>query len=241
MSAIAAARIAALILLFAVCAPLHIVSKALSGSSGWPRRFLASAAWLCGARVRTVGGPIAGHTLLVCNHISWLDIPVLAGATGCAFVSKAELGHPLICWMADQNHTLYVEREKRGETARQAQAVARKLEEPQPLAIFPEGTTGPGTHLLPFRSALFEAVAPLPPGVSVRPVAVDYGAASEIGWYDERGKDNVLRILARKRPIPVTVRILDPLPPIDDRKALARAAREAILAELPSSRGTAHL
>lgn len=242
MNAIAAARIAALILLFAVCAPFHVVSKALFGRSGWPRRFLASAAWLCGARVRTVGGPSARHTLLVCNHTTWLDIPVLAGATGCAFVSKAELGHPLICWMADQNHTLYVQREKRGEAARQAQAVARKLEEPQPLAIFPEGTTGPGTHLLPFRSTLFEAVAPPPPGVTIRPVAVDYGAvAAEIGWSDERGKDNVLRILGRKRPILLTVRILDPLPPFEDRKALAHAAREAILAALPSSRGTAHL
>jgi lyso-ornithine lipid O-acyltransferase len=242
LNAIAAGRIVALILLFAVCAPLHIITKALFGRSRWPRRFLARAAWLCGARVRTTGGPIAPRTLLVCNHTSWLDIPILAGATGCAFVSKAELGHPLICWMADQNHTLYVQREKRGEAARQAEAVARKLEEPQPLTIFPEGTTGPGTRLLSFRSSLFEAVAPSPPGVTVRPVAIDYGeAAPEIGWYDEPGKNNVLRILGRSRPIPIIVRILDPLPPMNDRKALAAAAHRAIADALSSSPGTAHL
>lgn len=230
-------RIIALLLWFALCAPIHIVTKALFGRSGWPRRFLAGADRLCGARVKTVGDPIRPHTLLVSNHTSWLDIPVLAGATGCAFVSKAELGHPLIHWMADQNHTLYVRREDRRNAATQAAAVEDKLGQPQPLAIFPEGTTGPGTHLLPFRSTLFAAVAPPPADVEVRPVAIDYGAdAPEIGWFDEPGKDNVLRVLGRKRPLPVTVRLLDPLPPMDDRKALANAARQAIAQALSSSR-----
>lgn len=229
-------------MLFAICAPLHILTKALLGGSGWPRRFLAFAAWICGARVTVTGGPIAPHTLLVCNHTSWLDILVLAGATGCAFVSKAELGHPLIHWMADQDHTLYVSREKRRQAAHQAEAVARRLQEPQPLGIFPEATTGPGTHLLPFRSTLFGAVAPPPPRVSVRPVALDYGAAAaEIGWHGESGKDNVLRVLGRSRSIPVTVRILDPLEQTGDRKALAAAAREAIVAALSSSRSGARV
>jgi 1-acyl-sn-glycerol-3-phosphate acyltransferase len=239
---IAAARIIALVLLFCLCVPLHLVTKALFGRSGWPRRFLGWSAWICGVRVQATDAPIGPHILLVCNHTSWLDILVLAGATGCAFVSKAELGHPLIHWMAEQNHTLYVRREKRSEAADQAETLRRKLRDPQPLAIFPEGTTGPGTQLLPFRSTLFEAVAPSPPGVSVRPVAIDYGdAAPEIGWFEESGKDNVLRILSRKRRIPVTVRILDPLPRMNDRKALAHAAREAILDALPSSRRSAHL
>jgi len=185
---------------------------------------------------------LAPHTLLVCNHTSWLDILVLAGATGCAFVSKAELGHPLIHWMADQNQTLYVRRDHRRGASHQAEAIARKLRDPQPLALFPEGTTGPGTHLLPFRSTLLSAVTPLPKGVIVRPIAIDYGeAAPEIGWYEEPGKDNVLRILGGTRPIPVIVRILNPLPPMDDRKALAHAAREAIVEALPSSRRAAHL
>src|SRR5579884_1370286 len=120
-------RIAALLLLFAVCVPLHILTKAALGPSGWPRRFLGCSAWICGARVRTEGMPIAPHTLLVCNHTSWLDILVLAGATGCAFVSKAELGHPLIHWMADQNGTLYVKRNDRRGAAQQAEAISRKL------------------------------------------------------------------------------------------------------------------
>ena len=82
----------------------------------------------------------------------------------------------------------------------------------------------------------------MPSEVTVRPIAIDYGeAAPEIGWYHEPGMHNVLRILSRTQPIPVTVRILNPLPVMDDRKALANAAREAILGALPSSRRSAHL
>lgn len=192
--------------------------------------------------MRVTGGPLNPHTLLICNHVSWLDIPVLGGATGCAFVSKHELGHPLVHWMADQGPTLYVRRDRRRGAPDQAEAIAQRLEEPQPLALFPEGTTGPGTRMLPFRSTLFSAVAPPPPGVTVRPVAIDYGeVAPEIGWHDESGKDNVMRTLGRTRAITVTVRLLDPLPPTDDRKALANAARAAIDDALSSSSRSGNL
>jgi 1-acyl-sn-glycerol-3-phosphate acyltransferase len=189
-----------------------------------------------------VGKPLAPHSLLVCNHVSWLDILVIGSATGCAFVSKHELGHPLVHWMADQGETLYVRRDDRRGAGGQAEAIARKLREARPLALFPEGTTGPGTEMLPFRSTLFAAVAPAPAGVEVRPVAIDYGdAASDLGWYEEPGKVNVLRTLGRLRAFPVTVRLLDPLPPMGDRKALAHAAREAIARWLTSSGARARL
>jgi len=180
---------------------------------------------------------VGPHTLLVCNHTSWLDILVLGGLTGCIFVSKHELGHTFVHWMADQADTLYVRRDHRRGAPDQAESIAAQLRDPQPVAIFPESTTGPGTHLLDFRSSLFAAVAPAAPKVTVRPVAIDYGElAGELGWYGEPGKANVLRILGRRRSIPVTVRFLDPVPRSDDRKAVASAAREAIEAALTSVR-----
>ncbi|HEX5257381.1 MAG TPA: lysophospholipid acyltransferase family protein [Sphingomicrobium sp.] len=179
--------------------------------------------------MRLEGARIQPHTLLISNHVSWLDILVLGGATNCAFVSKDELGHPLIHWLADQNGTVYVKRTHRKGAKDQAIAIAKALEGSKPVILFPEGTTGPGTHLLPFRSTLLEAANFAAKDVAIRPVVMDYGrAASEIGWFVESGRDNVLRLLGRKGTLPVTVRVLPPLDRTGDRKQLAHEAREAI-------------
>ncbi len=229
-------RLSGLLLLFLACLVPHLITRALAGRSAWPRRFLAAAAWIVGARIRSVGEPVRPHTLLVCNHVSWIAILAVAAATGCRFVSKDELGHPLVHWMADQNSTLYVRRSHRRGSADQANAIAAALRQPQPVALFPEGTTGPGDQLLPFRSTLLAAADPAPPGVEVRPVAIDYGpAAREIAWHGEKGKDNVLRMLGRKGALPVVVHLLPPLGPVGDRKRLANEARERIAAALAAS------
>jgi 1-acyl-sn-glycerol-3-phosphate acyltransferase len=222
-----------LVLWFLACAPIHIATRLIAGRSPWPQRFLGTAAWIIGARVSVDGTPIRGHTLLIANHTSWLDILILAGATDCAFVSKDELGHALIHWLADQNDTVYVKRTHVKGAKDQAVAVAKSLEGAKPVAVFPEGTTGPGTHLLPFRSTLLEAANYAAKDVQVRPVAIDYGAAKrEVGWWEESGKDNVLRLLGRRGPLAVTVHLLDPLDRAGDRKQLAQQARDAIAARL---------
>ncbi|HEX6660578.1 MAG TPA: lysophospholipid acyltransferase family protein [Sphingomicrobium sp.] len=180
-----------------------------------------------------VGQPIGRHSLIIANHTSWLDILILAGATNCAFVSKDELGHGLLHWLADQNGTVYVKRSHVKGARDQAIALAGALESEKPVTMFPEGTTGPGTHLLPFRSSLLEAVNYAAKDVQIRPIAVDYGAAaSEIGWWHEPGKANVLRILGRRGGLPVTLHLLDPLSRAGDRKQLAQQARDAIAAKL---------
>jgi 1-acyl-sn-glycerol-3-phosphate acyltransferase len=199
------------------------------GRSLWPRRFLAAAAWIIGARI-TVKGPRAGrHTLLLANHTSWLDILVLGGSTGCAFVSKDSLGHPLIHWLADQNATVYVKRTHRKGAKDQAIALARALERDKPVVVFPEGTTGPGTHLLPFRSTLLEAVNFVAKDVKIRPVAIDYhGERARVGWYHELGRNNVLRLLGRRGTLPVRVHLLPALDHGGGRKQVTQQARDAI-------------
>jgi lyso-ornithine lipid O-acyltransferase len=237
-------RIAGLVLLFVTLAPIHILSKWLLGRSPWPSRFLATATWICGVRSRLTGDPLEPHTFVIVNHTSWLDILILGGSAGCAFVSKAEVQRTtLIGWLADQNRTVYIERAERGSAHRQVEQVAEALDHPQPLAVFPEGTTGDGRHLLPFRSTLLHAVAPPPPGASVRPVAVDYGDhADVVGWHSgEPGMANVMRVLGHRGTMDVTVRLLPPLPADNDRKALARHARQAIAAALSSVRAPTSL
>lgn len=231
-----------LLLLVTACVPPHLVSKLLTGRSRWPRRFLAGAARICGARVSVRGEPVQPHSLLVANHISWLDILVLGSATGCAFVSKDNLGHGVIHWLADQNGTLYVRREHRKGARTQALAVGAALERDRPIAVFPEGTVGPGDHLLPFRSTLLEAVNFARKDIHVRPVAIDYGAATrDISWHGETGRENMLRVLGRKGRFAVTVNLLSPVERGNDRKSLARETREAIGAALASSRAPADL
>ena len=222
-------RVLVLVLWFLACAPLHLTTKLATGRSGWPRRFLRVGARIVGMRASVDGAPIRGHTLLIANHSSWLDILILAGTTNCAFVAKDSLGHPLLHWLADQNATVYVKRTHVKGAKDQAIALAKALEGDKPVAVFPEGTTGPGTHLLPFRSTLLEAANYAAKDVEIRPAAIDYGeAAAEVGWWEEPGKDNVLRVLGRRGDLPVIVHLLPALDRTGDRKQLAHQAREAI-------------
>jgi 1-acyl-sn-glycerol-3-phosphate acyltransferase len=222
-------RIAGAALLFAAVAPIHILTRMILGRSGWPHRFLVAAAWIIGVRARVTGHRPGRHALLVANHTSWLDILILGGKLRSTFVSKDELGHPLIHWLADQNATVYVKRGHVKGARDQAIALAKALEGDKPVTVFPEGTTGPGTHLLPFRSTLLEAANFASRDVRVRPIAVDYGAArAEIGWFEEKGADNVKRILGRRGTLSVTVHLLAPLNGRLDRKQLTHEAREAI-------------
>jgi 1-acyl-sn-glycerol-3-phosphate acyltransferase len=225
-----------------VCVPLHLLTRLALGRSGWPPRFLGAVGWIMGARVRVRGDLPGPHSLLLSNHVSWLDILVLGGATRCAFVSKDNLGPGFAHWLADFNNTVYVDRDNRRTAKNQAVTIAQALERDQPVALFPEGTVGPGDQVLPFRSTLIEAVNFARRDVEVRPVAIDYGAAAtEISWFEQSGRDNVLQVLRRRGTLPVTVTILPPLERTGDRKALARAAQAAIAKTLASSRGATPL
>jgi 1-acyl-sn-glycerol-3-phosphate acyltransferase len=136
----------------------------------------------------------------------------------------------MLKWIADQNATVYIDRNDRRAIPEQAKAMRQALQTGQPIALFPEGTVGDGGQLLPFKPSLLSAVAPAPEGVTLRPVAIDYGGLAHIfAWQPgEGGLENFIRILGRKGRLPVTVRVLDPLPPISDRKALAAAAQNLI-------------
>ncbi|HEV8408481.1 MAG TPA: lysophospholipid acyltransferase family protein [Sphingomicrobium sp.] len=233
LNARAALRIALLLLLLAVLAPTHVLTRLILGRSNWPHRFLLAAAWILGVRARVAGHRPGRHALIVANHTSWLDILILGGTLRGAFVSKDELGHPFIHWLADQNDTVYVKRSHRKGAKDQAETVAEALEGRKPVIVFPEGTTGPGTYLLPFRSSLLEAINIASRDVRVRPVAVDYGPArAKVGWFEEPGSENVKRILGRPGILPVTVHVLAPLDASLDRKQLTHEAREAIAKKL---------
>src|SRR3546814_8283309 len=123
--------------------------------------FLNAAGWRACLRVRTTGTRLRRDVLFVSNHVSWLYILALGGAARLAFVSKAEVGTtPLVGWLADQNRTIYVQREAKREILNQANELRGALARGRPVTLFPEGTTGPGDGLLPFRASLLQAVIP---------------------------------------------------------------------------------
>jgi 1-acyl-sn-glycerol-3-phosphate acyltransferase len=223
-------RLLAMALWLAVCASIHLVHRAFAPSP-WPRRLLRGIGWIAGARVRTNGHRPGERTLIVANHVSWLDIPVLAGATNCAFVAKDGLkGHPIMRWLCEQNGTVFVDRERRGSVTEQVAEMEAALRSHKPLTLFPEGTVSDGTRLLPFRSSLLALAEKSPLPLTVQPVAIDYnGDAPEFGWpAGESGQANFLRLLGRKGTVAITLRFLPPLAPGLGRKALTSQAEAAI-------------
>jgi lyso-ornithine lipid O-acyltransferase len=204
-----------------------------------PPLFLGGIARIAGVQTHRAGCLPQGRTFLLANHVSWLDICVLAGATGCAFVAHDGLASfgPLR-WLCRLNDTVFVARSDRGSVATQVEQVREALHETGALTLFPEGTTGPGVPLLPFKSALVSALVPLPGDVAVIPVWIDYGCeAQDIAWIgEEAGLDNVLRILARREPIAVKVHMLGELSDeaLSNRKTITAAARQAIESAMAS-------
>jgi lyso-ornithine lipid O-acyltransferase len=231
------ARVAMIALVLLVVIVPHLIWRMFNKQSPFATWFLRGAGWAAGAKIRIVGKPITCNVLFIANHLSWLDILVLAGRTGTAFVAKADMENwPVLGWMADQNNTVYVKRDSRATAHEQASSLQDALLTGQPVTLFPEGTTAAGSELLPFRSSLIAAVVPAPEGISIQPVALDYGAvADEIAWTDDEsvGK-NALRLMSRKGRLAITLHFLKPLDHADfgDRKAIAAHSRAEIAAAL---------
>ena len=121
----------------------------------WSLELLAKA----GVRLRIEGQPpVNGPVMLVANHLSWLDIPVMHAARHCRFVSKSDVqAWPLIGTLATAGGTLYIERSSRRDAMRMVRTMQEALERGEVLGVFPEGTTGDGREMLPFHANLLQA------------------------------------------------------------------------------------
>ncbi len=223
-------RVAAMLFSLIACVPLHYLWRLVRAPSPWPMLFLRSIGWIAGVRRRVTGRPLRRNVFFVSNHLSWLDIPVLAGTNGTAFVAKDDLQRvPLIGWLCSLNKTVFVARGERMGVAEQIATLRDALAETWAITIFPEGTTGEGNGLLPFKASLLAVLDPAPEGVMVQPVLIDYGAAMpDLTWIgDEPGQDNARRVLSRRGSFLTTIRFLEPFDPADypGRKAISAEAR----------------
>ena len=138
----------------------------------WARKMLS----IFGVEVRISGdnpGFYPPNTLLVANHVSWLDIIALSSGTVSRFVAKKEIGDwPIVGTMAKNGGTLFIDRSNRRDASRINGQLADALTQGGCMSVFPEGTTSDGFGLLPFKASLFESA--LLAKSRVQPVAIRY-------------------------------------------------------------------
>lgn len=138
------------------------------------RRWSARLVALCGIQLDTrLAAPPAGKALVVCNHVSWLDIFVINSVIPCRFVAKADIrGWPLVGWLCEQTGTIFIARGRLREVRRTFEDLVGALHAGEHVAFFPEGTTALQGQLLPFHANLFEAA--IDAEVPVQPFALAY-------------------------------------------------------------------
>ncbi len=140
-----------------------------------PRFYHRRCCRILGFDVRQIGEPVAARPVLFAsNHISYIDIAVLGSLIPGSFVAKSEIaGWPFFGWLAKLQRSVFVDRQVRS-TAQQRDAIAERLAVGDALILFPEGTSGDGNFVLPFKSALFSVVFNKDMPIIVQPVSVAY-------------------------------------------------------------------
>lgn len=142
-------------------------------ASHWSRVLLR----ILGLRLRVTGDLARVRGLIVANHVSWLDIPLLSSRLPLRFVSKSEVRDwPVAGWLADAAGTFYLRRGKGGSRPL-IQRLVPHLQQGGTVVVFPEGTTTAGQRVLGFHPRLFAAA--VESGQPVHAVALSYGPTPE--------------------------------------------------------------
>ncbi|MDR3377749.1 MAG: lysophospholipid acyltransferase family protein [Verrucomicrobiae bacterium] len=202
----------------------------------------ARAAWLSWSSRRhlkifgytaDVAGEIPRHGLLICNHLSYLDILAISSVTPAVFVSKADVRRwPLFGWFAAIAGTVFVDRQRRQQVGEVNQEIEAALAAGELVVIFPEGTSTNGESILPFRTSLLEPAARGQYEISVGWLhyeLADGDARQEVCyWGDHTFFSHVVHLLGLRK-IRATVRFGKFQHTTDDRKVLAGQLREAVL------------
>lgn len=249
-----AVRAAAILTGFgAFTVPLMPVQAALLRASPrlarkFPNWYHRQVCRLLGIRLH-IEGRIAqdGPVLVVANHVSWLDIPVLSAVAPLSFVAKQEVGRwPFISTLARLQRTVFVDRTRRTAVGQTTSEIMERLKTGDAIVLFAEGTSSDGNRVLPFKTPLFAAVKPTlanghaHAGASVQTLAIAYthlhgvplsrSGRSLVGWYGDMEMASHAWQLLKAGPLDVTIHISPPVPLTDfaDRKELARYTEHAI-------------
>ena len=186
-----------------------------------------------GMRVERQGTPLAGGTLFVANHISWIDIIALHSQHMMGFIAKSEIrGWPLVGWLTAQAETIFLRRGNADSLGDVMAEMSQRLRAGRAVAAFPEGGTRNGRELGAFHARIFTAAVDA--DAPVQPVALCFGARCEAQHVvafapRESFMGNLVRLLGEP-PRPVTVSFLEPIlhSEQEGRRGIATLARARI-------------
>jgi 1-acyl-sn-glycerol-3-phosphate acyltransferase len=219
-------------------AVIEFAAHRLQDAMSLPRR----AEWLhrsCVKAVTRLGitldvdGSFPSRGLLVCNHLSYIDVLALSAIAPCVFVAKRQVrSWPLFGRLARFGATIFVDRDRPSDTGRASTQLARALAAGIVVVLFPEATSSNGSTVLAFRSALFQPAVQLNQAVSTAHIsyAVDGGSVEQDVCYWGRMVflPHLLRLL-RLRNVTARIRFGPEANAFADRKVAASSAREQIL------------
>ena len=246
---------------FAIAYPVQLLALRFGWRrvAGWvPTLFHRLFARLFSLRVVVRGHPPGGEpTLVLANHVSWLDIVVIGSLRPVSFVAKSEVaGWPVIGLFARMQRSVFIERARRSHTAKVNAAIAHRLARGEVIVLFAEGTTGDGNLVLPFRAALVGAAgaALTDPGVeriALQPLAITYVRRNglpitrrerpQICWYGDMDLAPHLLGFFRQGPLDAVVTWGEPIPfdASSERKRSTAAAEAAVRRAFASSAAAA--
>ncbi|MFA9439831.1 lysophospholipid acyltransferase family protein [Uliginosibacterium sp. sgz301328] len=204
----------------------------------WARKLVD----ILGIRLRQESIDLPPGSLVVSNHISWIDIFVINALTPTTFVCKDDVrGWPIIGWLVEHTGTVFIERGSRAAAVRTGEVISQRLQAGERIVFFPEGTTTDGSQLLPFRAALFQTAAE---SAAVAPLALRYvnadGARHPAPAYDgDITFGECMRAIAQADDLFATVEGLPLLPANLDRRELAVQSHRMLAVALGVASDTA--
>jgi 1-acyl-sn-glycerol-3-phosphate acyltransferase len=217
---------------YATHCALRTHDKSLLARAKWLQRSSRRLLRIFQVKTHLAGG-IPMNGLLVCNHLSYLDVLVLAALTPCLFVAKSEVRHwPVFGWFARLAGTIFVNRSKPLRALQSAGEMAAALRDRVVVVLFPEGTSSGGETVLPFKSSLLEAATSLVNRLTaglIRYELSDGDVREEVCYWKDMALLPHLINLLSKRAIGASVSFTELRQRSANRKEVARQLHSEVL------------